>query len=90
MKTYLEDKKSKIETAADDTGKAIKGFTDDDNIGTYFATFCKEKYKAGQDYVQDQLDNQDGGEGTAQCLKAGSKQCNFIHLLPIHICADDR
>ncbi|KAL8809337.1 MAG: hypothetical protein Q9223_000779 [Gallowayella weberi] len=71
---YLDDFKSKVETTADNTGGAFKDFTGEDVVGTYFATFCKEKYKAGQDYVKDQLDKQDGGEQTAQCLPLGSEQ----------------
>ncbi|KAL8992782.1 MAG: hypothetical protein Q9169_006841 [Polycauliona sp. 2 TL-2023] len=78
---YLEDFKSKIETVADDTGAAIKKFADDDaHIATYFAQFCKDKYKETQDYIKAQDDKQGDGDGdddddqdNAQCLPEGSK-----------------
>ncbi|KAL8783079.1 MAG: hypothetical protein Q9213_004891 [Squamulea squamosa] len=69
---YLDDFNSKVETTADNTGAAFKDFTDDNSIGTYFATFCKDKYKAAKDYVKDQLDKQGGGEATKQCLPLGT------------------
>ena len=78
---YLDDFNSKVETTADNTGAAFRDFTSDDAIGKYFATFCKDKYKAGKDYVKDQIDKQDDGEWTAQCLPLGCKQTHF-HTLP--------
>lgn len=92
--TYLDDFKTKVETAADNTGGAIQGFTNDKHISTYFATYCKDKYTAGQDYVKAQLAKQDGAEepadgaGTGQCLPLGSKQPIFIHLWFFHVSFD--
>ena len=72
---------------AQNTGDAIKDFTGDDNISKYFAKFCSDKYKEVQDYVKEQLDKADEGEGTAQCLPTGCKQPIMTHLpiLQIHI-----
>ncbi|KAL8962713.1 MAG: hypothetical protein Q9183_005113, partial [Haloplaca sp. 2 TL-2023] len=90
IQAYLDDFNSNIETASDSTGSAIKDFAGDDNIAKYFAAFCKDKYKVGQDYVKDQLDKiDDGDEGTAQCLKAGSKQLTSMQS-PLFVSADDR
>ncbi|KAI4235511.1 MAG: hypothetical protein LQ349_003106 [Xanthoria aureola] len=87
---YLEDFEANVEKTADNTGDAFKDFTSEDKVGSYFATFCKDKYKAGRDYVKAQLDKQkDDGEQTAQCLKAGSKQSSFISPMLFYNCADD-
>ncbi|KAL9007517.1 MAG: hypothetical protein Q9180_009635, partial [Flavoplaca navasiana] len=72
---YLNSYKSKIEATADSTGGAFKDFTGEDVVGTYFAQFCKDKYKATQDYVKDQLDKlDDGDEESSDCLPLGSMQ----------------
>ena len=44
-------------------------------MSTYFAQFCKDKYKATQDYVKDQLNKlDDADEGPSECLPLGGTQ----------------
>ncbi|KAL8896856.1 MAG: hypothetical protein Q9192_002864 [Flavoplaca navasiana] len=72
---YLNSYKSNIEATADSTGGAIKDFTGENVAGTYFAQFCKDKYKATQEYVKAQLDKLDDGDGdeeSSDCLPLGT------------------
>ncbi|KAL8730472.1 MAG: hypothetical protein Q9166_004036 [cf. Caloplaca sp. 2 TL-2023] len=55
---YLADFKGKVEKTADKMGTALKEFTKDDKVSTYFSSFCKAKYQEGQDYLQAQLEKQ--------------------------------
>ncbi|KAL9011948.1 MAG: hypothetical protein Q9173_003251 [Seirophora scorigena] len=75
IKGYLDDFKSKVDTTAKNTGTALKEFTEEDVVATYFSKYCKDKYKEGQDYLQAQLEK-GGDEDSAEATVHAKADCD--------------
>ncbi|KAL8658294.1 MAG: hypothetical protein Q9226_001110 [Calogaya cf. arnoldii] len=75
-KKYLDDYKSKVETVANSTAKALGDLSGEDAVSKYAATFLTDKYKVGQDYVQNQLEKLDGEEQTTETPLEATPKCD--------------